>query len=311
MISSDIIEFQVLKNEEQIYFEVSNLFYNAQILHHQLAFIDSNILNSKKLLSNLELLKEQLLVKGTDVSKIKLQIEQLNTQRESIKNKNTQVLNTLKSIMGIPINKDIEINSEIITSSANANQNTTPLDIQIISLQNNFIKSELSILKKSRFLPTVNLFGTFGINGFGYNNDPNSFLNFYKIGFVGLQLSQPIFNGTVTQRKIIQKNLELQNNELKLDWVVKQQDLQIENIKLQISSSSKIVETTIKQIDFAKGIYEQTLLQQRQGMANLTDVLLADNALRETQQAYISNLIDFLKADLELKRLTGQLSSKN
>ena len=52
----------------------------------------------------------------------------------------------------------------------------------------------------------------------------------------------------------------------------------------------------------AKTIYDQTVLQQKQGnKASLTDVLLADNALREAQQNYLNAVIDFLKADLELK----------
>jgi len=31
------------KTEEQIYFDISNLYYNAQIIHHQLAFLDFTI----------------------------------------------------------------------------------------------------------------------------------------------------------------------------------------------------------------------------------------------------------------------------
>jgi outer membrane protein TolC len=36
--------------------------------------------------------------------------------------------------------------------------------------------------------------------------------------------------------------------------------------------------------------------------------LLADNALREAQQTYLTTVIDYLKADLELKKLTGNIS---
>jgi outer membrane protein TolC len=57
----------------------------------------------------------------------------------------------------------------------------------------------------------------------------------------------------------------------------------------------------------AQTIYEQTILQQKQGTASLTDVLLADNAFREAQQTYLT-IIDYLKADLELKKLTGNIS---
>ena len=42
-------------------------------------------------------------------------------------------------------------------------------------------------------------------------------------------------------------------------------------------------------------------------MANITDLLMADNALREAQQNYIVALIILRKAELEYKRVTGNL----
>ena len=83
-IAAELSLLQLQKTEEQIFFELSSLYYNAQILQHQLAFMDSNLVNAKKLLGNMEILYQQLLAKGTDVSKVKLQIAQLSTQRESV-----------------------------------------------------------------------------------------------------------------------------------------------------------------------------------------------------------------------------------
>ena len=67
----------------------------------------------------------------------------------------------------------------------------------------------------------------------------------------------------------------------------------------------------MSQIKLSQTVYEQTILQQKQGTANLTDILLADNSLRESQQNYLSAVIDYLKANLELKKLTGNFSNNN
>lgn len=61
------------------------------------------------------------------------------------------------------------------------------------------------------------------------------------------------------------------------------------------------------QLALAQKIYDQTILQHREGTASLTDVLLSDNTLRETQLSLMSSIIEYLKADLELKKLTGNL----
>lgn len=308
-IASELTELQYQKTEEQIYFEISNLYYNAQILHYQLAFIDSNLINATRLLKNMQLLNEQLLAKGTDVSKVKLQVAQLTTQKESISSKYEQVLNALKFAMGISIEQKLQIEPNIQYQNTNEYTPSSTLDIRIIKTQKRLLSSEISTLNKSRFLPSLNLIGMYGTTGFGYNGLPNSFLDFYPIGYAGIQLSYPLFNGTVTLRKINQKKFELQNSELQFGLLTEQNNMQVENAKLQRMVAKKSVETTTEQIELAKTIYEQTILQQKQGTASLTDVLLADNALREAQQTYLSAVIDYLKADLELKKLTGNIST--
>jgi hypothetical protein len=50
-------------------------------------------------------------------------------------------------------------------------------------------------------LPSLNLIGMYGTAGFGYDKQPNDFLNFYPIGFAGIQLSYPLFNGTLLNEK--------------------------------------------------------------------------------------------------------------
>jgi OMF family outer membrane factor len=307
-IASELTELQYQKTEEQIYFEISNLYYNAQILHHQLAFIESNLINAERLLQNMQLLNEQLLAKGTDVSKVKLQVSQLTTQRETISSKYEQVLNALKFAMGISIEQKLQIEPNIHYQNTNEYTPSSTLDIRIIKTQNRLLSSEINTLKKSRFLPSLNLIGMYGTTGFGYNGQPSSFLDFYPIGFAGVQLSYPLFNGTVTQRKINQKSLELKNNELQFGLITEQNDMQVQNALMQREVAKKSVETTTEQIELAKSIYEQTVLQQKQGTASLTDVLLADNSLREAQQTYLTTVIDYLKEDLKLKKLTGNIS---
>ena len=308
-IASELTELQYKKTEEQIYFEISNLYYNALILHHQLAFIDSNLVNATRLLKNMQLLNEQLLAKGVDVSKVKLQVAQLTTQKESLNSKYEQVLNALKFAMGVSIEQNLQIEPNIQYQNANEYTPSSILDIRIIKTQNHLLSSELSTLNKSRFLPSINLIGMYGTTGFGYDKQPNDFLKFYPIGFAGIQLSYPLFNGTVTQRKINQKRFELQNNELQFGLLTEQNNMQVQNAKMQKEVAKKTVETTTEQIQLAQTIYEQTIIQQKQGTASLTDVLLADNALREAQQTYLSAVIEYLKADLELKKLTGNIST--
>ena len=307
-IASEWIELQYQKLEEQIFFDISNLYYNAQILHHQLAFIDSNLINAERLFKNMQLLNEQLLVKGTDISKVKLQLAQLTSQKVGVKSKYEQVLNALKFTIGLSLENNLQIETNILYENSFEYSSLSTLDFRMAIIKNRWLGLELNTLNKSRYLPSLNLFANYGTTGFGYNGKPNGFLDFYSIGFAGIQLSYPLFSGTVTKRKINQKTLELKNNELQMGLINEQNYLQVENAKLQRKTAKNTVETLTEQIQLAQIIYEQTIVQQKLGTATLTDILLADNSLREAQQTYLSAVIDYLKADLELKKFTGNIS---
>lgn len=308
-IAMDISALQKQQTEEQIYFEVSNAYYNAQILDHQLGFIDSNLQNANKLLSNMKLLKRHLLAKGTDVDKVALQVDQLVTQKQVVKGKYDLVVNSLKFLMGVPLETDVQVQGEIDYHDVGEYADQSVLDIRLASAQYQFLESERRTLKNAR-LPTVSLFGTFGTTGFGYDESPNDFLHFHPIGFAGIQLTYPLFSGFSTRRKINQKNLELSNSKLQIDLVATQNKMQIQNARTQKAIAQGTLETTSSQIALAQSIYDQTLIQQKQGTASLTEMLLADNSLREAQQNYLTAIIDYLKADLELKKLTGNILGK-
>ncbi len=310
-IASELTLLQFQKSREQVLYDVTTLYYNAQILKHQLTFTDNNLKNTHKLLKNIELLKEQLLARGTDVNKVKLQAEQLSTQRENINNRYVQMLNAIKLNMGVALEKEIEIDDHISFQPSLAYARKTNLDLQIIQTQKKMLNTELNTLTKSRYLPSFNLIASYGTTGFGYDKKPNNFLKFYPVGFAGLQLTYPLFNGTITQRKISQKKLELSNNELQAQLISDKNNMDIENISRQRTVAEQTVTNTESQISLAQSIYDQTILQQKQGTASLTDVLLADNSLREAQQNYLSAVIDYLKADLELKKLTGNILNQS
>jgi OMF family outer membrane factor len=309
-IVTELTKLQLKKSEEQIYFEISNLYYNAQILHYQIQFIDSNLVNVNKLLSMMQLLKSQLMAKGTDVNKVALQADQLNTQKVIVESKLAQVMQALKFSMGISLDKEIEISTDIRYQTKGDYNSLPSLDFQIAATQNRLLNNEYNTLKQSS-LPTVALFGSYGVNGFGYDKKPNNFLKFHPVSFAGIQFAWSLFDGNILRKKQAQKKIEIQNNELQQSLLTEQNNMQIANALNQRNTAQKSIALIEMQINQAQTIYKQTILQQKEGVASLNDVLVADNALREVQQSYISAVVDYLKADLELKKLTGNLSMKN
>jgi OMF family outer membrane factor len=277
------------------------------VLLNQLAFIDSNIINTHKLVQTTTLLYHQQLAKGTDVDRLKLQLEQLTTQRSTISSQHQQVLNALKFLMGKPISDSIQVQINETSIDKTTFQLKTTTDVLLIDKKMEFSLSELSGLKNSR-LPSVNAYGVYGTNGFG-TTGTNSFFNFHPIGYVGAQLSVPLFNGMVTKHKINGKKIEVNRTIIQKEILTEKANLDLVNAEMQLSIANTTIATVNTQIELAKKIYNNTVLQNQQGMANITDLLLADNSLRESQQNYIVALINLRRAELEYKRVTGNLIS--
>ncbi|MCC7501048.1 MAG: hypothetical protein IT229_00870, partial [Flavobacteriales bacterium] len=61
------------------------------------------------------------------------------------------------------------------------------------------------------------------------------------------------------------------------------------------------------QLELADRIRRSTLLQHQQGVASLSDIVLADQAFWDAQQNTINALVDLRKAQLELARITGTM----
>ena len=308
-VASELSEIQKIKTQEDAVSDVSNAYYNAQILLNQLSFLDSNIINTTKLVQTTTLLHQQQLAKGTDVDRLELQLQQLVTQRSTVSSQHQQVLNALKFLMGKPITDSIEVQLSEKTIVATDFKSRITTDILLINKKIEFTNTELNGLKNSR-LPSLSAYAVYGTTGFG-TTGTNSFFNFHPIGYVGTQLSVPLFNGTITQHKIAQKKIEIEKTNIQKEMVNEKTTLDRINAEMQYVLAQMTIETMYSQVELAAKIYKNTVLQNQQGMANITDLLLADNTLREAQQNYIVALINLRKAELEYKRITGNLITRN
>lgn len=309
-IASELSEIQKIKTVEDVVVEVSNAYYNAQILLNQLVFLDSNLINTNQLLQTTTLLHQQQMAKGTDVDRLQLQLDQIANQRKSVFSQQQQVLNALKFLMGKPISDTIQVSITENSLVPFDPQMQATTDMKLIDKRLQFNYAELKGLRNSK-LPALGAYGVYGTTGFGTTGfgttGDNSFFNFHPIGYVGAQLSIPLFNGTITKHKIVQKKIDIQKTTIQKELVSEKSKLDLLNAEMQYVLANQNIATVSDQVKLAKKIYNNTVLQNKHGMATITDLLLADNSLREAQQNYIVALVNLRKAELEYKRVTGNL----
>ncbi len=306
--AEEVVSLQKIKSQEDIAFEVSNVYYNAQILISQQSFIDSNIIDSKKLMAVMQLLYQQKMAKGTDVEKINLQLSQLLTQKEAVQNQYYQVINILKFLIGKSPDDNISLELNPGKNEYHLLPDNPLTEIKLAEKQISFLQTEKTSIQKSK-LPVINLNGFYGTTGFAKTGS-NDFLKFYPLSYVGVQIVMPLYTGNTTRHKIKGKEIDIEKATVKADMVKAKYNVDRMNNVYQLSNSKRNIISIQQQIDFAQTIYKKTLLQQKEGVAALTDVLLANNSVREAQQNYIAALIALRRAELEQLKLTGNLLIK-
>ncbi|MCC6753147.1 MAG: TolC family protein [Saprospiraceae bacterium] len=303
----EVAGLRELSAADQLFFDLSLLYFNAQILRNQLVFADSNLANSRRLLQVVLILKEQKLARQTDVDQVRLQMEQIATQRHLAEGTYRQVINTIKWMAGIEGETSLDVVLRPVMEDAVARSEEPALDWKIADARLRLARAEGAVLKNSR-LPVVAAIAQLSGVGLGYTGEPESFWKSYVHAFGGIQLQMPLYQGGRTHYQMRQKNLEIENVLQEREMLSDKLAMQRENALIQMDTRRKAASHTQALMSQGLAVYEQMLVLQSQGLASLSEVLRADNSLREMQQSYLSATVSYLEAVLGWKRINGSLS---
>jgi outer membrane protein TolC len=209
--------------------------------------------------------------------------------------------------MGIPQNESIRLDTtiqlpEVAGSTLPALQRT---DLQLLEKQKNYNVLEQQQIRAGA-LPTVAAFGSYNYSGFGKFGD-NNLLKFYPSSAIGLSLQWNIFDGQARKARLSQKNLEFQQLEQQHAYLQENISMETENARNQIASNRLLLTAAASNVQLANKVLQQTALQLREGLADITDLLNAENTLREAQINYLSSLTHLRKAQLDMDKATGHL----
>ncbi len=306
-IAEEMQKLNYKKSKEDTYVLISNLYYNAQLIKNQMVFTSKNKENLQKVLKDLELFYQQKLATKNDVDKVRLQVNKLDINLKLLQNKYNEIINALKLNMGT--NKDFDVSPDIITPQLKKYNLLPSTEELLLTKKYELANTEVKKLKKGR-LPSLSLFGSYGTIGYGYDEKPHDFLDFYDVSLVGLKIEIPLFDFS-RSKKIKQKKLDAENAKLQLELVVDKNTTDIKNAEERLKLNLKVAENQKEQLKLAQSVYEKTLLQYKQEVASLNDVITAENEVIKAQQDYLSSVIEYLKTELELKKLTGNLIPEN
>lgn len=302
--------------EEQLIEKVSNSYYQVYVYKQKLNIIESNLNSTKKVRDIIKGQFDNGLAKKIDYDRISVKVSNLEANRLQLANAVQLQENTLKFFIGMPMSEKIslpettfDVSAEAFTTEAEMSKRT---EITLLKKQEEL----LGYQKKSfaaEYYPTLSLNGTYGYQGIGkefpWGAKPADNVYWTDFASVGLNLRIPVFNGFSTRSKVRQANVSLK----KIEEDIKETELALnygfENAKTQMSNSIVNINTQKENVNLAKQVLENTKNNYINGLATLTDLLDAENALTESQNNYTTAQLEYKLAEIQIIKSKGELKN--
>jgi outer membrane protein TolC len=217
------------------------------------------------------------------------------------------LLNTIVMPATTPvvINDSIEIDDQIILSVVEDKMKNHPLlqsAQQLINI-NQFLEKET----KSLTYPTLR-----ASTGFNYNSNKSAagfiLLNESYGPFLGVNLSIPIYSGGANKRAI--KNAAINTKTAKIQLQNTEQDLSTELFKTYQSYKNSLKQTPIEiqNFEMSQSLLDLVMQKYQLGQATMVDVKQAQQSFETAGFRLVSLRFNAKIAEIELKRLSNQLT---
>jgi outer membrane protein TolC len=303
-------------SEEQVIERVANNYYQVYVQRQKLNVLDSNYVNTTKVKNIIKGQFDNGLAKKIDLDRILVKISNINTQRQQVLNAVQLQENALKFYIGMPIESNITIpQTEFqVTPQALSEAPNTANRTEYLLLKKQ--EQLLTFQKKAdeaAYYPTLSLSAGYNFIGQGpqmpIGAKPVDGVYWSDFSSIGLNLKVPIFTGLGNKAKVKQSDVALRTLKEDLNDTKLGLDLAYENAKIQIDNSIITIKNQKENALLAQEVLDNTRNNYLQGLASLTDLLDAENALTEAQNNYTSAILDYKLAEIQLIKSKGELKT--
>jgi outer membrane protein len=301
--------------DEQVIEKVANQYYQVLVQRQQLTIVDSNIASTTRVKNVIEGQYKSGLAKKIDLDRSRVNLSNLEAQRQQLINSVQQQENTLKFYMGIPIETPLTVPVTVLDSiqpKLALTENTPDVkrlpDYQVLKKQEELLQLQKEATRAA-YYPSLSLSGNYGYQGISNSFPTGSGANWFDYASVGLNLKVPLFNGFSTRSKVRQADIDIRKLQADIKNTELSLSLAYQNARTQLGNSIITLNKQKDNVALAEEVYANIQNNYSQGLAPLTDLLDAENSLTAAQNNYTSALLDYRLAEIQLIKAQGNLKS--
>lgn len=299
--------------EDEIKLSVYKTYYGVLVAEKQLLYVNESVARLEKLLHDQTEIYKNGFAERLDLDKTTVSLNNIKTTAYQLQNGIDVNYILLKNAMGIKqsdtlvlkdsLSEDMVKNDILLAANFNYDDRN---EIKTLKKASELMKLDVWRNKLSKY-PTLALFGNF--NSQAQRED----LDFYKdrkwinTTLVGLNITFPIYNGSVRRYKLQQAKLNLEKNNNTIEKVKSLIDMEQGIASKTYSNSVMALETQKRNMNLAQKVFETTKKKYEQGLGSSFEILLADTELQQAQGNYFRALYDAMIARVNFLKSTGKL----
>lgn len=144
--------------------------------------------------------------------------------------------------------------------------------------------------------------------GFGDHLD-QAYRDLNPFSAVGLKLTIPLLDFYRRNARYRQAEVERLNAEENLTLSEGRYRMEFDNAQAKLLQAQSNVENDQRNVTLAQSVLTVTDLQFKKGTTDLTDWLTTQNALKQSQNSYLSSLYTYYLARIDLEKAAGTLQN--
>jgi outer membrane protein len=307
-LAQKLSEANLQNTEIDINQSVASAYYLILVSEESLKLLKENLTNMQEMLKSTKAMYSVGLAEATDVDQMSSNVTMAENSFRNLQNTIELNYNLLRFQLGV--SSDTKITLSETLEDMIKEINIDDLLAQEFNFTNNIQydlvakQEQLSALnvktQKSRVLPSLAGFYANSKSGMGIDL---SGMDWYSSSYIGLQLSVPIFASGQRYTSIQKAKIELDRARNTKEMVMDQLRIQDKQLRYNLQNANLQYKSQKDNVEVSKRVYTSMENKYKQGMASSLDLTQANQLYLQSENNYISSLMNLLQTKLELNKL--------
>jgi outer membrane protein len=305
------------KTQLEVRKAVTEAYGNVLLAGESVQILEKNITNLEKNLFETTKIFENGLGDEESVEQLQITLSSVENQLKNGVRLKDITLQMLNLVMGIAIDAPTQLEEDLDVLTE------TKIDFSLLEsdfkLENN-VDFKLALnqneqryfewkLARSRALPTLNAFVTYGANSFADNFDfLDNGQDWFESSIVGLDLSIPIFSSGKRSASTARAKIALEKAKTQLTEAEEQIRLQLESSKSSYILAIEEYETAKNNLNLAERIENKNQIKYAEGLASSFELRQAQTQLYDAQQGYLQSMVEVINKKTALETILNNKS---